>query len=52
LTANAPQDFKRNKISNYVTAVYGDKGACSFWRKTPNGDGWNIVLARPGLNGK
>jgi len=51
LTANAPQDFKRNKISSYVTAVYGDKGSCSFWRKVPNGDGWNLVLARPGLKG-
>lgn len=49
LTANNPQDFKRNKISSYVTSVRQKKKLCSFWKKQASGDGWNIVLARPGL---
>jgi len=49
LVANNPQDFMRNKISSYVTSVYGKKEACTFWKKVQSGDGWNIVMARPGL---
>lgn len=52
LTANNPQDFKRNKISSYVTSVYGNKKACTFWKKVASHDGWNIVMARPGLGAK
>ena len=49
LTANNPSDFKRNKISSYLTSVYGNKKVCTFWKKQQSGDGWNIVMARPGL---
>lgn len=50
LWANAPEDFKRNKNSAFVTAIptAGQKGKCTFWKKEASGDGWNIVMARPG----
>ena len=52
LTANNPQDFKRNKISSYVTSVVDNKKMCTFWKKQASGDGWNIVMARPGMGAK
>lgn len=49
LWASQPQDFKRNKNSAFVTAIPGQKGKCTFWEKHQSGDGWNIVMARPGI---
>ena len=48
LWANAPKDFKRNKNSAYVVSVKGRKGVCTFWEKKQSGEGWNIVMSRPG----
>jgi len=49
LAALNPQDFKRNKLSTYVVSVHNDKQKCTFWKKAASADGWNIVMARPGL---
>ena len=53
LFANNPKDFKRHKSSAYVTALNptGKKGRCTFWTKKESGEGWNIVMARPGTAG-
>jgi hypothetical protein len=52
LAAKNPQDFKRNKLSSYVSSVVGKPSECTFWKKQQSGDGWNLVMARPGLNGR
>jgi len=49
LWANNPQDFKRHKSSAFVTTIPGQKKKCTFWELKQSGDGWNIVMARPGL---
>jgi hypothetical protein len=48
LWANNPSDFKRSKKSAHLVSVKGAKGKCTFWEKKQSGDGWNIVMARPG----
>jgi hypothetical protein len=48
LWANSPQDFKRGKSSSFVVSLKGRKGKCTFWEKKQSGDGWNIVMSRPG----
>jgi len=32
-----------------MVAVQGRKGVCTFWNKVESGEGWNIVMARPGI---
>ena len=48
LWVNAPKEMKRSKPSSYVTAVPDKKGKCTFFEKKQSGDGWNIVMVRPG----
>lgn len=44
--------MKRGKSSSFVVSVKGAKGKCTFFEKVQKGDGWNILQARPGMNGK
>merc|ERR1711937_630079 len=48
LWVNDPKEMKRNKNSAYVTAVPNKRGKCTFFEKRQSGDGWNIVIVRPG----
>jgi hypothetical protein len=32
-----------------MVSVKGRKGVCTFWNKVESGEGWNIVMARPGI---